>query len=549
MKKYINLFNIIKETKLKKNIYNNFSKIHRNNLKQFVKKLEELFNIESMQNITFNNIENSFYNQGIYEEIDNLQNEIINKDDITFQLMKKIEEFDPEYKMKLVKTKKNEYYIRIPYKLGILFKKRIETENKIIIDETLTLNINDLEFKELKTELRFTLKNIKLENIDNAIVKNKLFKKVFEHYKKDIEELYEMYKETFNFLKNVIVKIDYVLNNALNSIKYHYTKPTLVESDESFIEIKGMRHPLIERLIDNEYITHDITINNENQGLMIYGKNSCGKSSLIKAIGLNQIMCQCGLYSSSSNMKYSIFKSIFTRISGSDCLFTGKSSFTVELSELKNILKNSDRFSLIISDEMFRSTDYLSTLCIVAETVVTLINRNTKFLFASHLHDLPKLERIKEIKQLKFYHLNIEIINDEIMFYRNLIPGVCDSVYGVNISKYIINDDENFINGLFEFKKELLKNMGINTETKTSHYNSELYIEQCSVCDSKSNLETHHINEQHFFKNGIYDKKIHIKKDDLSNLVVLCKDCHQKLHNNKIEINKKIKTSNGVKII
>jgi DNA mismatch repair protein MutS len=548
IKQYIQLFKIIQNTKLKKKINEEFSKEQQKKLKCFVEDLEELFDIEKMQNITFNNMENSFYKKGTYKEIDELQLEMENKDDIIKNIMNKIQNFDSEYKMKVSKNKKNEYHLKMSLKNGLKFKKIMETENCIQIDEAYTLQKNDVEFKELKNEMRIVLNN-KMNSNDNTILKNKLCKKVFECYKNDIEKLYENNKETFKKLLSVIIKIDYILNNALNSLKYHYTKPILIENEEPFIEIKEMRHPLIERLIDTEYIPHNITINNENQGLMIYGKNSCGKSSLMKAIGLNLIMAQCGLYCSCLNMRYSVFKSIYTRISGNDNLFKGHSSFVVELNELKNILRNANKYSLIIGDEICRGTDHISATCIVAESIIKLINMETKFLFATHLHDLPKLEKIKELKQLKFYFLNIEIINDEIIFYRDLQEGTGESIYGIDIAKYIINDDNDFIEGAYEFKKELLKNMGINIEKKTSNYNSNLYMEECNNCGSKMNLETHHINQQKDFVNNIHNTKLHIQKNDLSNLVVLCDKCHDLLHNNKLKIKKKIKTSEGIKII
>ena len=545
---YIKLFKIIQNTQLKQKINDEFSKEQQKKIKYFLEDLDKLFDIEKMQHTTFNNIENSFYKNGIYKEIDELQLEMENKDDIMKNIMNKIQNFDPEYKMKVTKNKKNEYHLKMSLKNGLKFKKIMETENFIKIDEMYTLQKNDVEFKELKNEMRIMLSN-KMNTIDNTILKNKLCKKVFECYKNDIENLYEKNKETFKNLSIIIIKIYYVLNNALNSVKYHYTRPILIENEDPFIEVKGMRHPLIERLIDNEYIPHDITINNDNQGIMIYGKNSSGKSIMMKSISINLIMSQCGLFCACTSMKYSIFKSIFTRICGNDNLFAGKSSFTVELSELKNILKNSDKFSLIIGDEICRGSEFLSANAIVASSIVKLINIGAKFIFATHLHDLPKLEKIKEIKQLKFYHINIEIINDEIIFYRNILEGTGTSVYGIDIAKYIINDDNEFIETAYEFKKELLKNMNINIENKTSHYNSNLYMDKCENCGTKSNLETHHINEQQFFKNGIINEKLHIQKNDLSNLVVLCNKCHDLLHSEKIEINKKIKTSSGVKII
>ena len=57
-----------------------------------------------------------------------------------------------------------------------------------------------------------------------------------------------------------------------------------------------MRHPIIENNITHEYIPHDVCLDKNTRGNLIYGANSCGKSSLMKSIGTNIILAQCGLF-------------------------------------------------------------------------------------------------------------------------------------------------------------------------------------------------------------------------------------------------------------
>ena len=98
--------------------------------------------------------------------------------------------------------------------------------------------------------------------------------------------------------------------------------------------------------------------------------------------------------------------------------------------------------------------------------------------------------------------------------------------------------------------------MNINTKLvndKKSNYNKDIYMDCCNICSSTINLESHHINYQKdFIKkiNGlINDKKKHILKDSKANLIVLCEKCHDSLHSNKIQIDKIINSTNGVKVI
>ena len=265
-------------------------------------------------------------------------------------------------------------------------------------------------------------------------------------------------------------------------------------------------------------------------------------------------MAQCGLYVPSENFEYNIFSSIYTRISGNDNLFRGQSSFIVEMNELRSILKRCNQSSLVIGDEICRGTEHLSGTAIVGATIMRLIENNVKFLFATHLHDLPNLSSIKKLNNVKFYHLSVEKKGGELIFNRHLKEGTGEQVYGITIANYILDDPE-FIKKAVELKNDLMQKNNLSyklVNDKKSLYNNDMYIDKCTVCGSNNKLETHHIVFQKEYKETPYgeinNKKFHLVKNHKSNLVVLCQKCHDDLHNNKIQINSLVQTSNGVQI-
>jgi len=275
----------------------------------------------------------------------------------------------------------------------------------------------------------------------------------------------------------------------------------------------------------------------------------------MKAIGISIIMAQCGLYVPAESFEYGIFDSLYTRISGNDNLFKGHSSFQIEMNELRTILKKASNKTLVIGDEICRGTEYLSANAIVASAILKLVDIKAKFLFATHLHDLAQMDKIKSLSTIKFYHLSVENKNNELIFSRNLIEGTGEQIYGITVAQYIL-DDPNFINTAIELKNELLEKSGINTKllsNKRSNYNKEIYMDNCTICGSNQKLESHHINWQKDFINSIngeiHKNKSHIIKDSKANLIILCTKCHDNLHNKNFTISGLVKTSSGIKIL
>jgi DNA mismatch repair protein MutS len=275
----------------------------------------------------------------------------------------------------------------------------------------------------------------------------------------------------------------------------------------------------------------------------------------MKAVGLCLIMAQCGMYVPCTEFEFTIYNSIYTRITGNDNIFRGQSSFTLEMTELNSIIKRADKKSLIIGDEICRGTENISGNAIVASTIIHLSKIKSTFIFATHLHELVQLKGIRELENVKAFHLSVDYDakQDILVYDRTLIEGSGDKIYGILVARYII-DNKDFIEQTVEIKNELTNNFSTLISGKKSRYNSDIFVHKCEMCgkreeDGISLLETHHINFQSKCKDGFSIEKPHIPINSPANLVVICNKCHDSIHNNEIKIEKKIITSKGKKIL
>ena len=340
-------------------------------------------------------------------------------------------------------------------------------------------------------------------------------------------------------------------------IKYNYSKPvidlTKSVDNKSYFKAEAIRHPIIEIVQDDiPYIPNDIFIGIDQQdGVIIFGENGIGKSSTMKAIGLNIILAQAGMYVPCAKLTYAPYHSIFTRIPEGDNLFKGQSTFTCELIELRNILKKSDKNSLIIGDELCSGSDSTSAIAIIGASIIQLVNRKSSFVFSSHIHELKDLDEIKKITNLKVYYMTAtyDNINDTLVFNRKLKLGHGERCYGLQIAK-AFDLEADFMKNAEKIKKKLLNEKQEILEYKKSRYNSKILVNSCSICGKNnlvSSMEVHHIRFQcEADDDNNIDKQFH--KNTTHNLVTLCSKCHSDVHNKTINLNGYISTTNGLKL-
>jgi DNA mismatch repair protein MutS len=371
----------------------------------------------------------------------------------------------------------------------------------------------------------------------------KMTLQVQEKYKEVLEDLTQRYASACAILIRVLADIDVCATNARNAKEFHYHCPRLVENQISGFVAKAIRHPILERIHTTvPYTTNDISMLGE--GLLLFGINASGKSSLMKAIGLTVLMAQAGMYVPCAQFDYTPFHHLFTRISGNDNLYKGHSTFTVEMLELRNILRRADCHSLILGDELCAGTEWISALAIVGAGIETLAKRSATFVFATHLHELATMKAIQDCSNVSLAHMHIELDSTgKIVYDRTLRPGNGSTMYGLEVCLALTLPDD-FIQRAHRIRRELTDVPDLLVSKKVSRYNTKVRVEQCGVCQDKA-VETHHIQPQKDALDGFVEHNpIHRE----SNLVPLCEKCHLAVHHGHLRIDGYCETSTGKKL-
>lgn len=547
------LFKFIESNELKDILPNDL-----NNFNNFMDECKNIFVLDEMNKYNLNDITGSFFVKGYYSEIDEIQDEINDSLNFMENLRIKLEIYISDNHIKKKKNDNSKLHLNYNDRDGYFFsltKLRAKSLNEelkkidcIKIGKN-TININDFEFKDLpKGNTKIFLEEMNNKSEQIVLLREKIKSMVKDKYVKILEKFYNEYKNLFKIITNFISEIDFLKSGAKTAFKYNYSKPIISKKDKAFIKCKNIRHPIVERIqTDTEYVPNDITIGMNNiDGILLYGLNSSGKTVLMKAVGLTVILAQCGLYVPCKKLVFSPYESLYARITGNDNIFKGLSSFALEMTELRAILTRSNNNTLVIGDEICRGTEQTSGTSIVAATIKQLSDKKSSFIFASHLHKVPELQIIKELENIKCFHLivNYDEKTDNLVFNRKLKEGSGPNVYGLTVAKYLIDDNE-FIKLAESIKKNLMNESENLINDKTSRYNKNLYVYECKICKETELLDTHHINFQKDCFDGFVKEKEYIGKNFNCNLVVLCKDCHQKVHSNKIKIKGYKETSNG----
>jgi DNA mismatch repair protein MutS len=489
----------------------------------------------------------NFFKKGIYLDIDALFDKYNKSYEIINAACENITQIgdNETTACKVENNNRDGYYLTIT-------KKRYETALKNKRDL-----MNSFEKKLLSsssTTYKLTNATIIKESNNIAQYSQQISQMVLNHYKEFVINFIDATVDTFDLIIKYLIRVDIAANSAKNAYDYCYTRPIIdceaTAGKSSFIEAVDMRHPIIERIQDDfQYVGNNVSLN--QNGILLYGINASGKSSYMKAVGLNIIMAQAGMFVSASSFRYYPYNSIFTRISGLDNIYKGMSSFTVEMTELRNILKRCNKYSLVIGDEICCGTESISAISIVASGIDTLIQKGASFIFASHLHELTKLTTIKDnIGKSKLFVKHIRITFDEnnnIIYDRVIQDGQGSNNYGIEVCR-TLDMPSDFMKNAEKNRKEV---EGINCNIinkKNSRYNSKITIDMCNICNKNKAEETHHIMYQHTAdKDGFINNTFH--KNAKHNLVAICKECHNKEHSGKIKIECWMSSSKGRKLI
>ena len=185
---------------------------------------------------------------------------------------------------------------------------------------------------------------------------------------------------------------------------------------------------------EHRFVPNDVELSDEISFLLITGPNMGGKSTYMRQVALICLMAQIGSFVPAKEAEVGLVDRVFTRIGAMDDIFSGQSTFMLEMTETANILNNATEKSLIILDEIGRGTatfDGMSIAAAVAEYIHTKIKAKT--MFATHYHEICAMAE----KHPGMKNLNVAVLDekDHVTFLHKIMEGPADKSYGIQVAK------------------------------------------------------------------------------------------------------------------
>lgn len=229
-----------------------------------------------------------------------------------------------------------------------------------------------------------------------------------------------------------LAKLDVMQAFATNAEENNYTRPIIMPDKE--VKIIEGRHPVVEKVLDKEFVSNDIIFTKDKYLQIITGPNMAGKSTYMRQMAMIVIMAQIGCFVPARKAYLPIFDKIFTRIGASDDLVSGESTFMVEMKEANHAILGATEHSLILFDELGRGTATYDGISL-AQAIIEYIHDNIKAItfFSTHYHELTSLEKHKV--HVKNVHVSAHEEGGTITFLHKVKDGSVDKSYGIHVAK------------------------------------------------------------------------------------------------------------------
>lgn len=252
-----------------------------------------------------------------------------------------------------------------------------------------------------------------------------LFSQLREAVKAHIPALQELSRQ--------LAALDVFVAFAQDAEEKNYCRPSFSSKNE--IAVKNGRHPVVEAVLPaGSYIPNDLVMDEDTSIYLITGPNMSGKSTYMRQLALIAIMAQIGSFVPADSAKLPVFDQVFTRIGAADDLYSGKSTFMVEMSEANEALQHASSRSLVLFDEIGRGTATYDGMALAGAIIKYLHDKvGAKTLFATHYHELTELD--ETLPHLKNIHVGATEENGKLIFLHKILPGPADQSYGIHVAK------------------------------------------------------------------------------------------------------------------
>ncbi|MCF6201248.1 MAG: DNA mismatch repair protein, partial [Hydrogenimonas sp.] len=448
-------------------------------IESFALELERTFLLEECAKYRRDQIESNIFQPGINLFVDQVVEDNRRKLAKLEGVRKHIENFfersekgDAEY-VTIGWLESEGYYLSVTRtRFGMIEKELMES---FLLLEGEHYFLRDFNYKRLKNSVKIT--SALIDDISREVMANqaRIVALIKQSYVESLELLEKRYAQLLEHIIGFVGRFDVAIATARAANEFNYVRPEILskKEDEQTLEFVALRHPLIEsreengiyipndlmmgdlpKKVEHDHVTLQASDGKPVRGVMLYGINSSGKSSLMKSVGMAVIMAQAGFFVPAASMRFHLFDKLFTRIVSKDNLYKGLSTFAIEMMELKNIFNRADRGSLVLGDEISHGTETESALAIVASAIKRLYEMKTLFIVATHLHKLTEIESIKELKGVVFLHLGVEYDEekDTLLYNRKLMPGSGSTLYGLEFAKSL-HMDKRFLETAYSIRE------------------------------------------------------------------------------------------------
>src|SRR5271165_5171811 len=208
---------------------------------------------------------------------------------------------------------------------------------------------------------------------------------------------------------------------ALSYERPAWAFPVLAEGIEPRFEAHALRHPLLPL---GRSVPNDVTIGDNLRLLIVSGSNMSGKSTLLRAIGLNTVLAWAGAPVAADELRISALQ-VGASMRAVDSLQDGRSRFFAEISRIRQVmdLTSGDRPVLFLFDELLSGTNSHDRRIGATAIVNALLERRAMGLITTHDLALAQIEHGLG-RAAKNVHFDDQIVDGRIEFDYRLREGV-----------------------------------------------------------------------------------------------------------------------------
>ena len=230
-----------------------------------------------------------------------------------------------------------------------------------------------------------------------------------------------------------IATLDVLVSMAEVAEARGYVQPEVITGFG--LSVVAGRHPVVETMMPREdFIPNDLHLDGDGRIVILTGPNMAGKSTVLRQVGLIQLMAQIGSFVPAGSARLGICDRVFTRVGASDNLARNQSTFMVEMNETAAILHGASERSLVLLDEIGRGTSTYDGVSI-AWAVTEHLHEHVgcKAMFATHYHELTQLGDL--LPGVRNLNVAVREAGDGIVFLRRLEEGGADRSYGIQVAR------------------------------------------------------------------------------------------------------------------